>query len=180
MPDEKKNERLLLTAVFLFWFSNYTYPSFLTTYATNTLGATKVLAGMKDYDILDLLDADTLGLYCSKLARWEEIERAYSELRERYREDGYQGKDLKLLAALSSELQSLEAGILTYATKLGLTPDGRARLARRLFCLSTNSRSFLSSETVVVDTNESLAVCFSRFAIQISFSALRLHMSRSF
>ena len=46
MPDEKKNERLLLTAVFLFWFSNYTYPSFLTTYATNTLGATKVLAGM--------------------------------------------------------------------------------------------------------------------------------------
>lgn len=92
----------------------------------------KVLAGMKGYDILDLLDADTLGLYCSKLARWEEIEHAYSQLRERYREDGYQGKDLKLLASLSSELQSLEAGILTYATKLGLTPDGRARLARRL------------------------------------------------
>ena len=44
--NEKNNERLLLAAVFLFWFSNYTYPSFLTTYVTNTLGAAKVLAGM--------------------------------------------------------------------------------------------------------------------------------------
>ena len=46
MDSEKRNEHFLLTAVFLFWFSTYTYPSFLTTYATNTLGATKVLAGM--------------------------------------------------------------------------------------------------------------------------------------
>ena len=46
MNNAKKNEWTLLSAVFLFWFSVYTYPSFLTTYATNTLGATKVLAGM--------------------------------------------------------------------------------------------------------------------------------------
>ena len=46
MSSAKKNEWTLLSAVFLFWFSVYTYPSFLTTYATNTLGATKVLAGM--------------------------------------------------------------------------------------------------------------------------------------
>ncbi len=44
--DGKKNERLLLTIVFLFWFSVYTYPSFLTTFAVNDLGATKVMAGM--------------------------------------------------------------------------------------------------------------------------------------
>ncbi len=44
--DGKKNERLLLTIVFLFWFSVYTYPSFLTTFAVNGLGATKVMAGM--------------------------------------------------------------------------------------------------------------------------------------
>ncbi len=43
---EKRNERLLLAAVFLFWFSVYTYPSFLTTYAVNGLGATKVMAGL--------------------------------------------------------------------------------------------------------------------------------------
>ena len=46
MNNAKKNEWTLLSAVFLFWLSVYTYPSFLTTYATNTLGATKVLAGM--------------------------------------------------------------------------------------------------------------------------------------
>ena len=43
---EKKNERYLFLAVFLFWFSVYTYPSFLTTYVTNKLGAAKTLAGM--------------------------------------------------------------------------------------------------------------------------------------
>ena len=45
MSDSRKNEKLLLAAVFLFWFSVYTYPSFLTDYVVNTLGATKVLAG---------------------------------------------------------------------------------------------------------------------------------------
>ncbi len=42
----KKDERYLFLAVFLFWFSVYTYPSFLTTYVTNKLGAAKTLAGM--------------------------------------------------------------------------------------------------------------------------------------
>ena len=46
MPEAKRNERLLLAAVFLFWFSVYTYPSFLTDYAVHGLGATKVMAGM--------------------------------------------------------------------------------------------------------------------------------------
>ncbi len=41
-----RNERRLFSAVFLFWFSVYTYPSFLTTYAVNTLHATSVAAGM--------------------------------------------------------------------------------------------------------------------------------------
>ena len=45
MPDARKNERLLLISIFLFWFSVYTYPSFLTTYAVDVLGATKVMAG---------------------------------------------------------------------------------------------------------------------------------------
>ena len=42
----RKNGILLYAAVFLFWFSVYTYPSFLTTYAVDGLGATKVMAGM--------------------------------------------------------------------------------------------------------------------------------------
>ena len=44
--DHRSNERRLLSAVFLFWFSVYTYPSFLTTYAVNGLGATSAMAGM--------------------------------------------------------------------------------------------------------------------------------------
>ena len=44
--DAKHSSRLLFSAVFLFWFSVYTYPSFLTTYAVNTLHASNVLAGM--------------------------------------------------------------------------------------------------------------------------------------
>lgn len=44
--DNRSNERRLLSAVFLFWFSVYTYPSFLTTYAVNGLGATSAMAGM--------------------------------------------------------------------------------------------------------------------------------------
>ena len=46
MSGQKSGERRLMAAVFLFWFSVYTYPSFLTSYATDTLGATKVMAGM--------------------------------------------------------------------------------------------------------------------------------------
>ena len=44
--EAKRNERRLFSVVFLFWFSVYTYPSFLTAYAVNTLHATNVLAGM--------------------------------------------------------------------------------------------------------------------------------------
>lgn len=71
MPDEKKNERLLLTAVFLFWFSNYTYPSFLTTYATNILGATKVLAGMivGSYGLTQMILRIPLGIFSDVLRK---------------------------------------------------------------------------------------------------------------
>ena len=43
---ERKSETRLLTAVFLFWFSVYTYPSFLTAWAVEGLGATTLMAGM--------------------------------------------------------------------------------------------------------------------------------------
>ena len=41
-----RNERILLLAIFFFWFSVYTYPSFLTTYAVNELKASGTIAGM--------------------------------------------------------------------------------------------------------------------------------------
>ena len=64
MSDVKRNEQFLLIAVFLFWFSNYTYPSFLTTYVTDTLGATKVLAGtiVGSYGLTQMLLRIPLGI----------------------------------------------------------------------------------------------------------------------
>ena len=44
--QEARNERRMLLAVFFFWFSVYTYPSFLTTYAVNELRASSTIAGM--------------------------------------------------------------------------------------------------------------------------------------
>ncbi len=46
MKENRNNEFRLLTAVFLFWFSVYTYPSFMTSWVTNRLGASTVIAGM--------------------------------------------------------------------------------------------------------------------------------------
>lgn len=42
----RHNERLMLLAIFFFWFSVYTYPSFLTSYAVNELKASGAIAGM--------------------------------------------------------------------------------------------------------------------------------------
>ncbi|MBR4441824.1 MAG: MFS transporter [Clostridia bacterium] len=71
MPGEKKNERFMLTAVFLFWFSVYTYPSFLTTYAVNGLGATKVMAGMivGSYGLTQMLLRIPLGILSDVLKK---------------------------------------------------------------------------------------------------------------
>ena len=41
-----KRERSMLAAIFLFWFSVYTYPSFLSSYAEHTLKAGSVMVGL--------------------------------------------------------------------------------------------------------------------------------------
>ena len=41
----KNRERTLVGAIFLFWFSVYTYPSFLSSYAESALGASSVMTG---------------------------------------------------------------------------------------------------------------------------------------
>ncbi len=42
----KNRENAIIGAIFLFWFSVYTYPSFLSSYAETTLGATSVMTGL--------------------------------------------------------------------------------------------------------------------------------------
>ena len=71
MNTSKRNEIFLLSAVFLFWFSNYTYPSFLTTYVTNTLGAAKTLAGMivGSYGLTQMILRIPLGIVSDMLKK---------------------------------------------------------------------------------------------------------------
>ena len=70
-PDTKRNENRLFSAVFLFWFSVYTYPSFLTSYAVNTLHATNVLAGMivGSYGLTQMILRIPLGILSDVLKR---------------------------------------------------------------------------------------------------------------
>ncbi len=42
----KSREKTIVGAIFLFWFSVYTYPSFLSSYAEATLGASSVMTGL--------------------------------------------------------------------------------------------------------------------------------------
>lgn len=76
-----------------------------------------VLERMEGYAILDVLDSDTLGIYCLQMARRDKLE-----------------KDLAAAedpSAAAKELQSLEKLLLSYAEKLGLTPASRVALARK-------------------------------------------------
>lgn len=96
----------------------------------------KVLERMKGLKILDNLDSDALGVYCSMLSRFERIGKQAAALSARIDEmDDLEPKDLVKLVeatnALESKTQALERNILQYAEKLGLTPSGRARLAVR-------------------------------------------------
>lgn len=70
-PDTKRNENRLFSAVFLFWFSVYTYPSFLTSYAVDTLHATNVLAGMivGSYGLTQMILRIPLGILSDVLKR---------------------------------------------------------------------------------------------------------------
>ncbi len=95
-----------------------------------------VLARMAGYAILDDLDSEALGVYCSQLARYETLAKQVKTVGEKL--DAVESDDartlLKLIESLSSlegKIQALERNILQYADKLGLTPAGRARLAMK-------------------------------------------------
>lgn len=76
-----------------------------------------VMARMEGYAILDVLDSDTLGIYCLQMERRDKLEKA--------------AKKAEDPAAAAKELQALEKLLLSYAEKLGLTPASRVALARK-------------------------------------------------
>lgn len=91
----------------------------------------RILKDMDGLEILDVLDTDALAIYCAKLARRDDLQARYLQAREQNEEE-LDSDALKTMFALTAELQAVERDLLTYAGKLGLTPESRARLAKRL------------------------------------------------
>lgn len=91
----------------------------------------RIIKTMDGLDILDALDADTLGIYCAKLSRRDELQKVYLEQREVYAEGG-DLIALKTMRSIDEDLRSIERDLLAYASRLGLTPESRARLAKRM------------------------------------------------
>ena len=85
---------------------------------------------MDGIGILDTLDANVLAIYCEKCARRDELQEFYRSLRAKYQEDP-ETATIKLMIKLDAEIKGSEDAILTYASKLGLTPESRNRLAKR-------------------------------------------------
>ena len=80
----------------------------------------RTIRALEGIDLLGNADADTLAQYCMISARIELLE-------EKLFGGGAASED----AALLSRLEAAERLQLSYADKLGLTPQGRARLAVR-------------------------------------------------
>ena len=91
----------------------------------------RILRDMDGLEIIDILDTDALAIYCAKLARRDELQALYLDRRRQYAEEPSNAM-LKTMVSLSGELQAIERDLLAYASKLGLTPESRVRLAKRM------------------------------------------------
>ena len=95
-----------------------------------------VLRRAKTVELLDDLDVDILAIYCIMLDRMKILERQCGELGAQLETMTFENtKDwlraLQSLDSLTGKIQTQERTALNYADKLGLTPSGRAHLARK-------------------------------------------------
>lgn len=92
-----------------------------------------ILKRMEGLAILDDLDAETLGIYCSMLSRRDATQEVFNAALDEslHLEGDKRVEALGKLGDLQVKLQALEKTILSYADKLGLTPSGRVSLARK-------------------------------------------------
>lgn len=100
-------------------------PPFLASIPGAGLYWTRTLKRMEGLDILDDLDSETLGVYCVTLARYKTQCQRLKAVERSGDEDG------ELAGEIRMEMARLEKTILGYAERLGLTPSGRMRLARK-------------------------------------------------
>ena len=93
-----------------------------------------ILERMEGLAILDDLDSEMLAIYCSALSRRDALNALCRSLvSEMAKADGNE-KKLELankLDSLMAKVQAHEKLLLSYADKMGMTPEARARLARK-------------------------------------------------
>lgn len=85
----------------------------------------QVLNDAEAFGIFDNLDAETLGTYCSVTSR-------IITLRKKYRSCVNGHRKTSDMLDISKELRLLEGEQLSYASKMGLTPESRLRLAQKV------------------------------------------------
>ena len=84
--------------------------------------------------ILDDLDGEMLAVYCAALSRRDSLHTLCRTLMAEMEQTEAPGERLELVNKLDtilSKLQAHEKILLSFADKLGMTPEARVRLARR-------------------------------------------------
>lgn len=92
------------------------------------------LRRMRGISLLDDLDSEMLGVYCQTLARRDLLNVGYENAVMLAMEADDAIEQATLMAKAADMLPRIEASeriILSYAEKLGLTPSGRVRLAKK-------------------------------------------------
>lgn len=93
-----------------------------------------ILRRMEGLAILDDLDAEILAAYCETMSRKDALSSLCRELMARAKSEPDVEMQFELISSIDSvlvRLQAHEKSILSYADKLGLTPESRIRLARK-------------------------------------------------
>lgn len=93
-----------------------------------------ILKRMDGMGILDELDTETLGTYCAAQARTDSLSALCRELitaMENTEDLATRFEIMSSIDGVLGRLQAHEKTLLSYAGALGLTPDARARLARK-------------------------------------------------
>lgn len=88
----------------------------------------KTIRDMQGFDILDKIDEDILAIYCDTVAR-------YKECTEKIEEQGYMTVNqlgTETINAYVRAQQGYRTSLMQYATKLGITAEARARLAKKI------------------------------------------------
>lgn len=125
--NEEKSRRAAAENVLTRDKIRLTIPAYVKNNQAALLYWKKIRKEMREVELLDNLDADTLGRYCMAAAR---LDRLYLKLFTA-NEQAAAGEEVAPVDNLLTRIEATERNLLTFASKLGLTPESRARLAKK-------------------------------------------------